>query len=814
MTSLSGLAQEQIASLHRQCIDDAREIRRVLETARREKARLHAGVSRVAAARWCHIVVVRGSRLILRCANFSPAATRHYYFTLRCAGDEYFFASLLRSTRGHLLEFDLPGAIYRTERREAQRVCPELLGLERSATILLEGAAPVVISDVSRGGVGLILQEGEPASFPDRFELEVCRVRGPRARLYAEVRNVRQEGGSWSRLGLSVSTVANCRAGVEERREPLHERDGSWKRISVAGHVAATAVDRVLRRINPSRPLWSSQVVRFRNQLDQEMVGLVNSSGGTKGAPAVVIPPAWGKTKETLLPLALTIVETCLRYGLPITVLRFDGTNRRGESFVNAACRAPGAEYRRFRFSQAVQDLRSALSFLRDDPSFAAPSSVIVSFSLSAIEARRAVATSPDHVAGWIPVVGMVDLQSGLRAVSGGVDYAEGLLKGISFGQHELVGVLADMDFTGRDALEADLVFKEDARRDMAQIAVPVTWIHGEHDAWMDVERVRDLLAAGTAENRRLIQVPTGHQLRTSREALRTFELIASEVVRMLWGRNVDATSPALREIDRARAAERRRLRPAAPVNLRGFWTDYLLGRHRLIGMDLLTATSTYRDLMRSQVAALRLDPSDRVLDLGSGTGGLLRELVGASIQPKHVIAVDLVAGALKRARGCDVGRIRRSFVQVDLDQAAIPCGDASVDAVLASLLVSYVRNPLELLVEVRRVLRPGGRLVISSLRRDADISSIYAEGVAELVAAGAERAVAGEGLSFAEVQRSFLNEAARLLDLEEQGFFKFYDGSELAALVRRAGFSVVANQEALGDPAQAVVVVATRRHS
>lgn len=815
LTSLSALAQEQIARLHRECVSDIEAVQELLETARRSGTLLHAGVSRLAAARWCEIEAVSEDELLLRCTEFSPVENRHYYFTLDIGNDEFFFGSKLCSAQDRLLRFDLPLALYRVERRESRRVEPCEAGLDVHAVIDLDGSPQAAVADVSRDGLGLVLSRDLARALPRAFQLQVARKPGLRSKLYAQVRNVR-DAGAEARLGVSVSSVPSSPTVVDVRRDPLHEGDGGWRRVSMASQVAATAVDRVFRRVAPDRrerPLWSPQVVRFKNQLGQELVGLVNSAGDTRGAPAIVIPPAWGKTKETLLPLALTIVESSLQSGLPVTVLRFDGSNRRGESYIDPECREPGEEYKHFRFSQAVEDLRAALRFLREDEQFNASEVVVVSFSLSAIEARRAVADAGEEVAGWIPVVGMVDLQSGLKAVSGGVDYAEGILRGVTFGRHELVGVLADMDFTGRDALDAGLVFREDARRDMARISVPVTWVHGEHDGWIDMERVRDLLSAGEASKRRLIQVPTGHQLRTSREALRTFELIAGEALRMIWGHEVTPVSPALRAIDRVRGAEAKRRRNLSRVQLRGFWTDYLVGRQRLVGMDLLTATSTYRELMQSQVAALEIQPSSRVLDLGAGTGGLLRELAGRGVGCASVVAVDLVPEALRRARARYGAHLNASFIQVDFDRGAIiPISAASVDAVLASLLVSYLRDPVAVLRDARRVIRPGGRLVVSSLKRDADISSIYAAGVAELVAAGAEKELVADGLSFAEVQRSFLNEAARLLDLEEQGLFRFYDRVELMSLLRRSGFDVVAVSEGLGAPPQATVVVASPR--
>ena len=813
MTSLSPLAQEHIARLHRECVESRSDVFRVLHRAAAARTKLNAGVSRTASFRRCEIERIDESSLSLSCIAFSPVKGRHYYFTFELEQDEFFFVSRLRSYTRTFLEFEIPRALYRSERREAQRSLPEERGYYPHVSLLTEGRPTALLKDVSRDGLGIEVSREIAGKLPSSFELELAAQSGERHRLFAERRNERKDSQATRWLGLLVSSVPNGPSiQVEQVRESF-ERRARWKRVSLAGQIAGVGVDRALRTLALSERARDADVIRFRNQIGQEIVGLVNSTGLRKGAPVVLVPPAWGKTKETLLPLALTIVETCRRRGRSVSVVRFDGTNRRGESFVDADCRADGEEYRRFRFSQAVEDLRSAVDFVQESDAFQAPHCLIVSFSLSTIEARRVVANSRHgEIAGWIPVVGMVDLQSGLRAVSGGVDYAEGILKGVEFGRHELVGVLADMDFTGRDAIRAGLVFKEDARRDMAKIQMPITWIHGEHDSWIDVERVRDALRAGSATNRRLLQVPTGHQLRTSREALRTFELIASEVVRLFWGDTAVGTSPALRTIDRVREAERKRRDRVTPrdVNLRSFWRSYLLGRDGLIGMDLLTATSAYREMMQRQIAMLALRRSSRVLDLGSGTGAFLRELSRTNDVPGTVASLDLVIDALKRSRtGAPSSAV---FIQADLDAApAFPLADECLDAVLASLVVSYLRDPSAAILEMQRLLRPGGRVVLSSLCRDADISSVYADGVAELVASGADDEIPTTRGSFGEAQRSFLNEAARLLDLEEQGVFRFYDEDELRALVEDAGFRILSVERALGYPAQALIVAAER---
>jgi hypothetical protein len=62
-----------------------------------------------------------------------------------------------------------------------------------------------------------------------------------------------------------------------------------------------------------------------------------------------------------------------------------------------------------------------------------------------------------------------------------------------------------------------------------------------------------------------------------------------------------------------------------------------------------------------------------------------------------------------------------------------------------------------------------------------------------------------------ASAARNFLNDAAKILDLEEAGAFHFWEQSDLANLVIDAGFSKVTKNSSLGVPPQAVVVSARK---
>ena len=94
------------------------------------------------------------------------------------------------------------------------------------------------------------------------------------------------------------------------------------------------------------------------------------------------------------------------------------------------------------------------------------------------------------------------------------------------------------------------------------------------------------------------------------------------------------------------------------------------------------------------------------VLDLGAGTGANV-PFFPASV--RHVVAAEPDAGMAKRIRA----RERRVPVDVvDAVAEKLPFADNSFDAVVSTLVLCTVDDPDRALAEVKRVLRPGGRLI------------------------------------------------------------------------------------------------------
>jgi 2-polyprenyl-6-hydroxyphenyl methylase/3-demethylubiquinone-9 3-methyltransferase len=98
----------------------------------------------------------------------------------------------------------------------------------------------------------------------------------------------------------------------------------------------------------------------------------------------------------------------------------------------------------------------------------------------------------------------------------------------------------------------------------------------------------------------------------------------------------------------------------------------------------------------------------ETVLDLGCGAGEFSAELVTAGATP---IAVDVAAEALRRARSLVPGLDARLWRSGE----PLPVDDNAVDVVWAGEVIEHVVDVAPWLSEVRRVLRPGGTLLLTT---------------------------------------------------------------------------------------------------
>ncbi|MGB0514649.1 MAG: methyltransferase domain-containing protein, partial [Wenzhouxiangellaceae bacterium] len=107
----------------------------------------------------------------------------------------------------------------------------------------------------------------------------------------------------------------------------------------------------------------------------------------------------------------------------------------------------------------------------------------------------------------------------------------------------------------------------------------------------------------------------------------------------------------------------------------------------------------------------LKLVPR-RVLDVGCGPGTQARRLA-AKFPEADVIALDL-SRVMLRTAGRERGWLRRCFDRVQADAAALPIADSSIDLLFCSLALHGCDSLAGALNGFRRVLKPGGLLLLT----------------------------------------------------------------------------------------------------
>ncbi|TVR05552.1 MAG: methyltransferase domain-containing protein [Spirochaetaceae bacterium] len=838
-------------------------------------------------------------------------------------GASYYCSVGIVDTTVDIVRCDLPGRLQRSEQRSYGRTEPA----ENAEIVLVLGGddpreIPARLVDISRRGFLCEVPSG--GNVAQAFSR--LRTIGYRCAetlgldTEGEIRHVRIDsdavGGPVVRLGIEAGLRRReVTRRVFDQEEwlkiPVHTRPVSF--LSLAGA--------------------RSTVVRFSDEAGREMVGLVNSVGvsaASQSATVFLLPPAFGKKKEALAPLAAVILANFAALGEPAVVIRYDGINRPGESYAENPDAERGYEMLHYRISEGRSDLEAALRYVKSRSDLQAKQVVLVTFSMSALDGRKLLGDprySP-AIDFWISAMGVPSGQSALRNTLGGLDVVGNYRVGIPNGICGLLGHLVDMDQLAQDLIEHRYAYVTDAREEMARISAPVLWVYGSHDMWVTTDEIEDVMSVQSPGDREIIEIPAGHNLRTSDDAIRTFKLILGRTVERLLDRPWEPVDPERSEMLALIEAERERLEQRSAPAPERYWHDYLIGRGEPgSGYDFYRNLAAFRSFLQREVFLLDVRDGMTVADMGCGTGLFLEQLTRLHAQDGarevSVTAVDLVPEALASARakaesvlpppvdwtfgyrqvdlepnrllpvrefldrremalselhgrieGLTAGVCRElashgapgesdasaeyqsvgaalrlissgdsppvstaglspaaALVVGDLDQAVrcargfktpaecrfsvlnfsnadralqYPFLDSTFDRLVASLFISYLFDPRAALSDFFRVIRPGGRLVISSMRPDSDISTIFTDYVSEVQHGFQESSSLRDA-------REMLNEAAGLFELEEEGFFRFYDEHELAELVSSVGFAVTHAERAMGDPSQAVIVCAEK---
>ncbi len=716
--------------------------------------------------------------------------------------------------------------------------------------------------------------------------------------------------------------------------------DSAWKKKKIQKDLPSNLKQRI-----------TSKVVAYNNSKGKKIAALLNCTGKDVMAPVVILPPAFGKKKETLSPLVSTLVTNYRHLNKEIITIRYDGINRPGESYNKEMFPKRGYEMLHYKISQGLDDLKSTLAYVYDNPFFKPSMVILVAFSMSALDARK-ILNDRNHgkIDYLINVMGATCGQSSFGNVLGGMDIIGNARMGIRSGLTGVLGHLLDVDNIARDLIDNKYAYITDARLDMSKISTPVTWIYGKYDRWIPKNEIIDIMSVKSDGLREVIEIPTGHNLRSSDDALKTFMLITKLIYRIQYEEEIDPVAPDRENMVKLITYERERLEKTEKFRPVDYWKTYLIGQGNSTGYDFYKNIREFREFLTLQSELIELENGEVFADFGCGTGifieNMLLNLAGRekSINDARLVLVDLVQEALDKSKAkCEkifdsypsLVPEKIEFIQMDLDpNRLIPVKkfmtDASLDfnflrnridgllnvtidqllqnasprlyaimrgAVLtlddtaylkdnfsngayetivefnraarfinrklvahdlidgkyvhqgvirdeyyidirtsdlifkrldfrnnglelnsnfradyfdkiaASLFISYLYNPDDMIYEFYRMLKSGGRLLISSMKPDSDISLIFTDYVHKVQKFDLEDTEIKDQEMNLTAARAMLNEAASLFDLEEDGYFRFYSDKELVSMLENAGFKNITVASSLGTPEQAVIV-------
>ncbi len=126
-----------------------------------------------------------------------------------------------------------------------------------------------------------------------------------------------------------------------------------------------------------------------------------------------------------------------------------------------------------------------------------------------------------------------------------------------------------------------------------------------------------------------------------------------------------------------------------------------------------------------NSLAIAKLQPNEVVLDLGSG-GGLEVLLAARQVGPAgFVYGLDMTDAMLETARrnAQKLGATNVSFLKGDIE--AIPLPDRSVDVIISNCVINLAPDKGQVLGDAFRTLRPGGRLAVSDIVFDGELSDL-----------------------------------------------------------------------------------------
>ncbi|QDT30526.1 class I SAM-dependent methyltransferase [Gimesia panareensis] len=151
---------------------------------------------------------------------------------------------------------------------------------------------------------------------------------------------------------------------------------------------------------------------------------------------------------------------------------------------------------------------------------------------------------------------------------------------------------------------------------------------------------------------------------------------------------------------------------------------------HEYNAMDNVAVNRLFADEVLSLIETAQPDSTARLTLIDPGTGTVLIPIeICSRNQQVQIIAADLATEMLKVAAENLRSAELTDRISLELaDARQLPCADQSMDGVISNSLIHHLPEPLPILQEMLRVIKPGGFLFLRDLARPdsmADLESL-----------------------------------------------------------------------------------------